>query len=348
MNVSAISHQYIDRNSLQIITEKPIGDRTIGFLYNTLRESTPMMFRALTSDRMSSLLGFLHYDLPGTLKKHGKHLFSRFGTDWQECVEPVDFYDSPRKFFERQIRYWETRPMNCKSTTIVSPADSRVLIGSFTETSSLFIKNNFFDLPELLGSDSIWHNHFRGGDFAAFRLTPDKYHYNHVPVNGRVIAIYHVDGRYHSCNPSALVAIASLYSKNRRVVTIIDTDIEGGTGIGLVAMVEVVALMIGDIVQRYSEKRYENPQEICKGQIVKKGCPKSLFRPGSSTDVLIFEPGRIAFAEDLVKNSQRLDVQSRFTSGFKRPLVETDVAVRSIIAESLQYRKKNYKGEKYE
>jgi phosphatidylserine decarboxylase len=39
------------------------------------------------------------------------------------------------------------------------------------------------------------------------------------------------------------------YSKNKRVVTIIDTDVEGGTGIGLVAMIEVVALMIGDIVQ---------------------------------------------------------------------------------------------------
>jgi phosphatidylserine decarboxylase len=340
MNLPSVPHQYIDRNSLRVITEKPIGDRTIQFLYNTVRESTPSMFKALTSGRMSSLLGFFHYDMPGKNKLKGTDLFRKLGADSQECVEPVEFYDSHRKLFERQIRYWETRPMNRNPMTIVSPADSRVLIGSFAETSALFIKDKFFDLEEILGPDSTWHPHFRGGDFAVFRLTPDKYHYNHLPVNGRVVALYHVDGRYHSCNPSALIATASLYSKNRRIVTIIDTDVEGGTTIGLVAMVEIVALMIGDIVQRYSEERYENPQNIRPGQIVKRGCPKSLFRPGSSTDVLIFEAGRIAFAEDLIKNSQRHDVQSRFTSGFNRPLVETDIAVRSSIAEPLRHTEK--------
>jgi phosphatidylserine decarboxylase len=335
MNLSTVPHQYIDRSSLQVITEKPIGDRTIQFIYNTLRESTPTMFRVLVSGRMSSLLGFFHYDMPGKTKKCGREIFNRLGADWQECVEPLDFYDSHRKFFERQIRYWETRPMNSQSTTVASPADSRVLIGSFAEISTLFIKDKFFDLQELLGVESLWCSRFCGGDFAVFRLTPDKYHYNHMPVNGRVVAAYNVDGRYHSCNPSALISMASLYSKNRRVVTIIDTDVEGGSLIGLVAMVEIVALMIGDIVQSYSEERYENPQEIRPGQMVKRGCPKSLFRPGSSTVVLVFEPGRIAFADDLVKNSQRCDVQSRFTSGFNRPLVETDVQVRSSIAEPL-------------
>ncbi len=341
MNLSTPLHQYIDRYSRQVVTEQPIGDRIIHFLYNTMRENTPIMFRALTSSRVSGLLGFMHYDLPGKTRKMGKELFHRCNADWQECVEPVEFYDSHRKFFERQIRYWETRPMNRNESTIVSPADSRLLIGSFAETSNLFIKNNFFDLNELLGQDSCWQPSFKNGDFAVFRLTPDKYHYNHLPVSGRVVALYHVDGRYHSCNPSAFIAMASLYSKNRRVVTIIDTDVEGGTAIGLVAMVEIVALMIGDIVQRYSEHRYDNPKDLRPGQLVKRGCPKSLFRPGSSTDVLIFQPGRITFADDLVKNSQRLDVKSRFSAGFNRPLVETDVAVRSSIAEPLLVTEKN-------
>jgi len=341
MNFATLPHQYIDRNSLQVVTEKPIGDRTIQFLYNTLRENTPTMFKALTSGRMSGLLGYFHYDMPGKIKINGTDLFNRFGTDRQECLETPAYYNSHRKFFERQIRYWETRPMNRNPSTIVSPADSRVLIGSFTETSSLFIKDKFFDLEELLAPDSSWHHRFIGGDFAVFRLTPDKYHYNHVPVNGRVVAIYNVDGRYHSCNPSALIATASLYSKNRRVVTIIDTDVEGGTAIGLVAMVEIVALMIGDIVQCYSEERYDTPRDVRPGQMVKRGCPKSLFRPGSSTDVLIFEPGRITFAEDLIQNSQRQDVQSRFTNSFNRPLVETDIAVRSSIAEPLRQTQKN-------
>ena len=65
MNISTLPHQYIDRNSLQIITETPIGDRSIQFLYTTLRENAPAMFRALTSGRMSSLLGYFQYDMPG-------------------------------------------------------------------------------------------------------------------------------------------------------------------------------------------------------------------------------------------------------------------------------------------
>ena len=277
MNLSTIPHQYIDRNSLEVITEKPIGDRTIQFLYNTLRENTPAMFRALTSGKMSSLLGYFHYDMLGRTSKNGHELFSRFGADWQECVEPMAFYDSHRKFFERQIRYWETRPMNRRPTTIVSPADARVLIGSFAETSSLFIKDKFFDLEELLAPDSSWHHRFKGGDFAVFRLTPDKYHYNHVPVNGP--GNCHLPGR----RPLSLLQPIRSYRhrlplfKKQTGVTIIDTDVVGGTAIGLVAMVEIVALMIGDIVQSYSDERYDNPQDIRPGQMVKEDALNLFF-----------------------------------------------------------------------
>ena len=62
----------------------------------------------------------------------------------------------------------------------------------------------------------------------------------------------------------------------------IDTDTDGGTGIGLVAMIEVVALMIGDIVQCYSETQYLDPRTVQRGMLLRKGCPKSLYQPGSS------------------------------------------------------------------
>ena len=126
--------------------------------------------------------------------------------------------------------------------------------------------------------------------------------------------------------------IVTPYSKNKRVVTIFDTDVPGGTGLGLVAMVEVVAMMIGEIIQCYSGERYESPARLVPGMFCVKGTPKSLYRPGSSTDVLIFQQGRISFAEDLVSNMAALNIESRFSAGFGRPLVETDVKVRSIIA----------------
>ena len=249
----------------------------------------------------------------------------------QECVAAPERLDTPRKIFERQIRYWDVRPMDGSPDAVVSPADAKVLLGSFTRTPNLFIKEKFFSMEELLGSAS-WQQYFQDADFAVFRLTPDKYHYNHLPVSGRVLDHYTLPGGYHSCNPQAVIAMASLYAKNRRTITILDTDIPGGANIGKVAMIEVVALMIGDLVQCYSERKYDNPQPVTKGMLLEKGAPKSLYRPGSSTDILLFEQGRVRFSKDLLANGRRTDVISRFSSGLKQPLVETDIKVRSTIA----------------
>ncbi|WP_319549286.1 phosphatidylserine decarboxylase [Desulfogranum marinum] len=325
-------HQYICRHSNEVITERLIGDHSISFLYNTLREHTPSMFKALTSRRMSGLLGYLHFDL---LSKHrtpsGIQLLNKLQVDWQECVEQPHYFTTLRKVFERQIRYWETRPMDGSPSTVVSPADAKVLIGSVKETPNLFIKEKFFSVPELLGQKTTWHKQFHDGDFAVFRLTPDKYHYNHFPVSGRIADIYEIEGQYHSCNPNAIISTASIHAKNKRIVTIIDTNIEGGAHIGLVAMIEVVALMIGDIVQCYSPTHYNNPQPVTQGMLVNKGAPKSMYRPGSSTDILIFENKAVSFCADLLANVRRCDVESRFSFSENLPLVETDVQVRSTI-----------------
>jgi phosphatidylserine decarboxylase len=248
-------------------------------------------------------------------------------------VEQPKQLTTTRKIFERKIRYWHCRPLPENSAAVVSPADSRVLVGSFRETSRLFLKGKFFDYEELLDPNKRhWLEAFAAGDFAIFRLTPDKYHYNHTPVAGVVQDFYEIPGAYHSCNPGLVVAAVTPYSKNKRVVTIIDSDVAGGSQVGLVAMVEVVALMIGDIVQCYSDERYDEARPIASGMFIKRGQPKSLYRPGSSTTVLLFQRERIRFAEDLVRNLHRPDVQSRFSHGFERSLVETEMEVRSHLA----------------
>ena len=330
--METMQHQYIERDSGLPCSERLFGDRLIGLLYHAVRERAPALFRLVTSPRMTDVLGFVNYDLPfGGRGSACSRFLKELNVDLQECLDPPAQLNTPRKVFERRIRYEVCRPMHEDPAQVVSPADARVLVGSCREASALFIKDKFFSFPELLG-ESLWMESFRDGDFALFRLTPDKYHYNHVPVSGEVLDIYQLDGVFNSCNPEAIVAVATPYSKNRRVVTLIDTDVEGGTGVGLVAMVEVVALMIGDIVQCYSEQGYENPRQVRQGMFLKKGQPKSLYRPGSSTDILFFQKGRIEFAEDLVKNQCRTDATSRFSRGFQASLVETDIRVRSLLA----------------
>jgi phosphatidylserine decarboxylase len=337
MTLTSMNHQYIERESGRIVTEKLYGDRMINFLYNHARENAAAFFKALTSSRGSRLLGFLNYDLPYVLgMRNSGHIVQALDIDLDECVDRLEKLNSPRKIFERKINYWENRPMPDDPDAVVSPADSKMLVGSFENESRLFLKEKFFHFEELIGPEKKkWLQAFSKGSYAIFRLTPEKYHYNHVPVSGKVVDIYELGSTYHSCNPGAVIAEATPYSKNKRVVTVIDTQVPGGTCVGLVAMIEIVALMIGNILQCYSQSRYQNPQNITPGLFLEKGQPKSLYRPGSSLDVLIFEKDAITFCDDIVSNMHHPYVKTRFSKEFGRPVVETDVKVRSHIATRL-------------
>jgi phosphatidylserine decarboxylase len=89
--------------------------------------------------------------------------------------------------------------------------------------------------------------------------------------------------------------------------------------------------MIGDVVQCYSREAYDDPSPLGTGMFIDKGRPKSLFRPGSSTIVLLFEKDRVEFSKDLIRNLTRTDIETRYSEGLGRPLVETDIKVRSTI-----------------
>ncbi len=329
-----MKHQYIERETRQVRTEALVGDPVVNAIYSSVRENASVVFNLLVSRQMSALLGAVSYDLPFRHPPvNHKAFMASHGIDLSEVDGDSSCLDSYRKVFERHIRYWELRPMPGAEDTVVSPADSRMLMGSFAREKAIFIKDKFFAFTELLGPDKpAWCNAFEDGDYAVCRLTPDKYHFNHTPVAGRVEDIYEINGSYHSCNPGAVVREVTPYSKNRRVVTVINTDVPGGTGIGLLAMVEVVAMMIGRIVQCYSKDRYHDPVNVVPGLFLHKGCPKSLFRPGSSTTILMFQKDKIRFSRDLLDNLHRTDAASRFSAGFGRPLVETDLQVRSEIA----------------
>ncbi len=327
-------HQYLRRDSRAVITEELFGDRIVRFLYSRVRERAPKLFELALGQRVSSLLGFLNFDLPLAPILLGNRLFlARCGVDLAECLEPPDYFTTPRRIFERRIDYRRCRPIPGNDDAVLCPADARLIMGSLALDSALLIKDKFFAYPQLLGSDKVdWHKVFAGGDFAIFRLTPDKYHYNHLPVSGKVVDFYHIDGCHHSCHPEAVVTVATPYSSNERMVTIIDSDVPGGSGVGLVAMIEVTALMIGRVEQCYSEEGYADPRPVKPGMFLRRGCPKSRYRPGSSTDILLFEPRRIRFAPDLLQIRQGPGPRSLYALDGTPGLREIDVPVRSLLA----------------
>ncbi|MBF0240988.1 MAG: phosphatidylserine decarboxylase [Desulfamplus sp.] len=338
---NAINHQYIERKTGYVRTERLFKDSLINFFYSTVRENANFCFNLIISGRSSELLSYLNFDFAFSQNREkAKRFISELGINIKESVLPYESFMTARQVFERQIQYWRFRPMPADENLpydngiVVSPSDSKVIVGSIKENQPLFIKEKFFQFHELIQKDEFIKV-FQNGDFAIFRLTPDEYHYNHAPVSGKVVDFYEISGQHHSCNPSAVVREVTPYSKNQRVITIINTDLDGGSNVGLVAMVEVTAMMIGVVNQCYSDSYYELPLPMIKGMYIRKGQPKSCFRPGSSTVVLLFEEGRVKFSEDIVNNMFRSDARSRFSIGFGLPLVETLVRVREEIGRSI-------------
>lgn len=332
------AHQYVDRRSGAVVDERLFGEAIVSFLYSRVREDAPSLFRALTGARSSQLWATLCFDLPLADRLLGSRRFlARAGLDLDECLDPPEHFTTARSLFERKLRYWSCRRMPAERDTVVSPAEARLTLASLARTSELWLKGKLFSFEELLGEQKTeWLRLFEGGDVAVLRLTPEKYHYTHMPVAGIVEDLYELGGTYHSCCPQATVELVTPLSKNKRTVTVIDTDVEDGSGVGRVAIIEVVALMVGEVVQCFSRDRYDDPHPLVPGLFVERGQVKALFRPGSSTVVLLFEPGRVDFAHDLVSNLGRGDVASVLSRGFGQPLVETEVRVRSLLAHPRQ------------
>jgi phosphatidylserine decarboxylase len=330
-------HQFVERLSGEVRNETLLYDRHIRWMYSSLRESAPWLFKWISSSpAINDWLATINFDKPirdaqGVINA----LVVKADVRMDELLEPLPNAPTWRDFFGRKIRFWDCRPLSPDPRRVVAPCDSRVLLGNLNHQKELLIKEKFFSLVDLLDKKAAWIDKFRDADWAIFRLTPEMYHYNHCPVAGAVVDFYEIGGAYHSCNPTACIETVTPYSKNRRFVTIFDTDVPGGTGIGKVAMIEVVALLIGRVRQCYSHAQYKFPTTMYKGLMCKRGAVKSVFEPGSSTVVLLFEKGRVEFDSDLLVNQARTDAFSRFSKGFAEPMVETEIQVRSGIGTAL-------------
>ncbi|HEY7746762.1 MAG TPA: phosphatidylserine decarboxylase, partial [Desulfuromonadales bacterium] len=58
-----MEHQYIERDSGSVRSERLYADRLVRFLYAPVRENAPQIFRLLTGARASAALAFFNYDL---------------------------------------------------------------------------------------------------------------------------------------------------------------------------------------------------------------------------------------------------------------------------------------------
>lgn len=207
--------------------------------------------------------------------------------DLDECEKPLADYRSFNDFFARRLKP-DTRPIPDDPRKLISSGDGRLLVfPSIDEKSLSNVKWAPVYLMELFNRDNALVERYRGGSCAVLRLCPSDYHRFHFPLSGKALPTKTVPGLLHSVSPYALEQKISVYALNKRTICSLETK-----DFGEVLLMEIGALGVGSIIQTYEP-----------GTQVSRGDEKGYFKFGGSTTICFLESGKIAFDEDLVKNS---------------------------------------------
>lgn len=223
----------------------------------------------------------------------------QYGVDESEFLESKSSFKHFNDFFYRKLKA-ECRPIVGGIEKLAFPADGRHL--GFQDESKIdgvFVKGQKFDLNGLLESEAL-ADKFRGGSLVLSRLCPVDYHRYHFPCSGRVRSEVMLprkgSGVLYSVNPVALAKDLSIFWKNKRMLTLLETS-----KFGQVAILEIGATCVGSIVSTSAV-----------GSWVEKGEEKGYFCFGGSSVICIFEKDRIQLASDLVENSRnRIETYAR-------------------------------------
>uniref|UniRef100_A0A8H7K7V8 Phosphatidylserine decarboxylase proenzyme 2 n=1 Tax=Bionectria ochroleuca TaxID=29856 RepID=A0A8H7K7V8_BIOOC len=229
------------------------------------------------------------FDDPASREEIEKFIeFHRLNMD--EVLLPLNEFNNFNEFFYRALKPG-ARPCSApdNSKIIVSPADCRsVVFNEMSQATSVWVKGREFNMKRLLGDaypEDV--SRFDGGSLGIFRLAPQDYHRFHMPVDGIMGEPRTIEGEYYTVNPMAIRSALDVYGENVRVLVPIDSEQHGR-----VMVICVGAMMVGSTVITATA-----------GQQVKRTDELGYFKFGGSTILLLFEPGKMLYDDDLVDNS---------------------------------------------
>ena len=130
----------------------------------------------------------------------------------------------------------------------------------------LKIKGSKYTIKDLL-DDEMSAEYFRGGTCLVFRLTVDDNHRYNFIDSGKRLSTKKIRGELHTVRP--ISEKYDVYTRNSREVSILDTE-----ELGIVAQIEVGALLVGRIVNHDKASFVKNEE-------------KGYFEYGGSTIVVL-------------------------------------------------------------
>ena len=215
------------------------------------------------------------------------------GIDMSEAGAPMASYPTLEDLFVRHLRNGARR-IDPEPTALVSPVDGKVgAFGTVQDGLCLQVKGRSYQLAELLGS-ATEAAHYEGGVYATLYLAPRDYHRIHAPLSGKVAEATLIPGGLLPVFAEAVDRIDSLFARNERIITYLDTP-----DAGRLAVVKVGATLVGRIALAYDPTVWSNrPGQARQNlrydppRLLQKGSELAAFELGS-TVVLVAPPGRV-------------------------------------------------------
>jgi len=273
--------RYVDRATKQICTEEVYGEKFVLLLQ--MRWIGPLLSWLVGRFSLVSRLYGALQRRPSSAKKV-KPFVERYGLDPSEFAQPLDTFASFDDFFTRKLRP-SARPIS--DSPLICPADGRYWVcPSISRSEGFLVKGRWFDLDSLLQSKEMAEQ-YSGGAMVMARLCPTDYHRFHFPCSGHVGQSRQLPGSLRSVNPWATHNRMSIFSENKRAITLLENE-----SFGQVLIVEVGATCVGTIHQTF-----------LPDQEVEKGDEKGYFSFGGSSMILLFEPKKLKLSSDLVDQS---------------------------------------------
>lgn len=233
-----------------------------------------------------------------------RRLVAAYEVDLSQAAEPDPAaYGSFNDFFTRRLAPG-ARPLPEDAAAIASPVDGVVSQAGTIRDGRVFqAKGRDFSVDELLGGAPQRALPFRGGSFATLYLSPRDYHRIHMPVDGRLVETVHVPGRLFSVDASTTRAVRRLFARNERVAALFDT------AAGPLAVVMVGALFVSGIetvwqglITPPTGRWVRSWDHRDDGPGFERGDEIGRFNMGS-TVILLFGPGRVAWAPELAPDA---------------------------------------------
>lgn len=279
---------YLDRTSKQEEKEKVYGKAFLEALYGDrfIAKILSLLFLPLIAKipLFSKWYGALQKS-PLSRRKI-KPFISAFHINTQEFLDPVESFRSFNDFFIRKLKP-ESRPITSGHDVAILPADGRYLVyPNISQADGFLVKGKKFSLEDLL-CNRVLAKRYTEGAMAIARLCPTDYHRFHFPCNCIPGRPRDISGDLFSVNPMALKKNIHILSSNKRTITSLTSKT-----FGEILYIEVGATYVGSIHQTFV------PEEPYA-----KGDEKGYFSFGGSSLILLFEPGRIQFDQDLITAS---------------------------------------------